>query len=82
MVSYEEMRGLASGNNQPNLSADLLGGFPVPIPPATKQAELKALFEAAQEKVAELEGQSTKIRIETTREIEKMILSTRPMEAR
>ena len=36
MVSYDEMRALASGNNQPNLSADLLGGFPIPIPPSTR----------------------------------------------
>lgn len=81
MVSYDEMRGLASGNNQPNLSADLLGGFPIPIPPATKQAELKTLFEEAQRKVAELEAQSAQIRNQTTREIEEMILGIRPVEA-
>jgi type I restriction enzyme S subunit len=80
MVSYDEMRGLASGNNQPNLSADLLGGFPIPIPPIAKQAELKSLFEIAQQKVAELEGQSAQIRNQTTRDIEKMILGTRPAE--
>lgn len=81
MVSYNEMRGLASGNNQPNLSADLLGGFPIPILPATKQTELKMLFEIAQRKVAELEEQSAQIRNQTTKEIEKMILGTRPVEA-
>lgn len=80
MISYDEMRGLASGNNQPNLSADLLGGFPIPIPPETKQAELKTLFEVAQRKVAELEEQSAQIRNKTTREIEKMILGTLPVE--
>ena len=81
MVSYDEMRGLASGNNQPNLSADLLGGFPIPIPPATKQTELKKLFEIAQRKVAELEDQSAQIRNQTTKEIEKMILGILPVEA-
>jgi restriction endonuclease S subunit len=80
MVSYDEMRGLASGNNQPNLSADLLGGFPIPIPPATKQAELKTLFEIAQQKVAELKEQSAQIRNQTTRDIEKMILGNRSVE--
>ena len=80
MVSYDEMRALASGNNQPNLSADLLGGFPIPIPPSTKQTELKTLFEIAQRKVAELEKQNAQIRSQTSKEIEKMILGTHPVE--
>ena len=80
MVSYDERRALASGNNQPNLSADLLGGFPIPIPPSTKQTELKTLFEIAQRKVAELEKQNAQIRSQTSKEIEKMILGTHPVE--
>lgn len=80
MVSYEEMRGLASGNNQPNLSANLLSEFLVPIPPLKKQAELKALIERMQHKVSKLEDQSALIRSKTTREIEKMILGTLPVE--
>lgn len=81
MVSYDEMRGLASGNNQPNLSADLLSGFPIPIPPATRQTELKTLFEVSQRKVAELEKQIALIRNQTTKEIERMILGIHQVEA-
>jgi len=82
MISYEEMRGLASGNNQPNLSANLLSEFPVPIPPLKKQAELKALIERMQHKVSKLEDQSAQIRSKTTRDIEKMILGTLPVEVK
>lgn len=81
MVSYDEMRGLASGNNQPNLSADLLSDFPIPLPPSNKQAELKMLFETAQQKISELEKQSVHIRNQSTSEIEKMILGVRSVGA-
>jgi len=80
MVSYDEMRGLASGNNQPNLSADLLGGFPIPIPPAKIQTELKGFFEVAQRKAAELEEQSAQMRNKTAKEMEKLILGACPVE--
>jgi type I restriction enzyme S subunit len=80
MVSYNEMRELASGNNQPNLSADLLGEFPIPIPPKTKQSELKTIFETAQKKVAQLEAQSVMTRSQMIKESEKMILGVRPLE--
>lgn len=79
MVSYDEMRGLASGNNQPNLSADLLGGFPVPVPPARKQTELKTLFETAQRKVEDLVEHSARIHSQATKEIEEMILGIHPV---
>ncbi len=82
MVSYDEMRGLASGNNQPNLSADLLGGFPIPIPPVTKQAKLKDIFENAQQIVAKIEEESAQIRNQATRDIEEMILGTCPVEVK
>lgn len=80
IVSYEAMRSLASGNNQPNLSAELIGGFPVPIPPKEKQKELKELFEKAQIEVSRLQSHKGEIRERTAKEIEKLILGLRPVE--
>ena len=82
IVSYEEMRGLASGNNQPNLSADLLGAFPIPIPPMAKQQELIALFEAAQQEIARLDSENLQTRARSAKEIEEMIVGTLPIEVR
>ncbi len=81
MVSYDEMRTLASGNNQPNLSADLLGGFPVPIPPMAKQKELKNIIENAQKKIAELELINSSLRTESSYQLEKIILGIQPVES-
>jgi type I restriction enzyme S subunit len=80
MVSYEAMRSLASGNNQPNLSAELIGGFPVPIPPKEKQNELKELFEKAQIEVSSLQSHKDEIRERAVKEIERMILGLHPLE--
>ena len=80
MISYDEMRSLASGNNQPNLSADLLGDFPIPIPPKHKQLELKNIFESAQAAIAALELEQTTLRAKLQIELEQMILGTRKVD--
>ena len=37
ILSYEELRGLAQGGNQPNLNAGMIKNFPILIPPMEKQ---------------------------------------------
>lgn len=80
MISYEEMRALASGNNQPNLSADLLGDFLIPIPPKSKQGELKTLFEHALTTSEQIEEEKSELETESKRHIEKLILGTLSVE--
>lgn len=79
MVSYNEIRKLASGNNQPNLSAELLGNFLVPIPPKEKQEELKIFFRSSQEKLSELEFENSTLLNKSIQQIEQMILGTVPL---
>ena len=39
ILSYEELRGLAQGGNQPNLNAGMIKDFPILVPPMEKQRE-------------------------------------------
>lgn len=80
MASYEEMRQLASGNNQPNLSAELLGSFPIPIPSPVVQKDLKGIYENAQVEIENLKSRKKYLVQQTTEEIEKLILGTLSVE--
>lgn len=47
VFSYERLRGLAEGGNQPNLSGGMVKSFPVLLPPAAMQDEFAAFFQRA-----------------------------------
>ena len=40
ILSYDELRGLAQGGNQPNLNAGMIKDFPILVPPMEKQKQL------------------------------------------
>ncbi len=40
MSEYENLRGMASGNNQPNLNAEMIANYEVPLPPLEFQKRL------------------------------------------
>ena len=39
ILSYDELRGLAQGGNQPNLNAGMIKGFPILVPPMHEQQQ-------------------------------------------
>jgi restriction endonuclease S subunit len=79
MARYNDLRGLASGNNQPNLSAELVRAFPVPIPPERLQRAMIQRVEAGRVEIANLKTDA-KARAESAKvDVEAMILGTKPV---
>ena len=42
MAGYEPIRAIAQGSGQPNLSADLIANFKIPLPPLSEQSLIAA----------------------------------------
>ncbi len=79
MARYNDVRCLASGNNQPNLSAKLLRAFPVPIPPEPLQRAMIQRVEAARSEIAKLKQESN-VRADAAKaDVEAMILGIKPV---
>ncbi len=51
MSQYENLRSLASGNNQPNLNAEMVGDVNIPLPPLERQREIMAQVASARDEV-------------------------------
>jgi restriction endonuclease S subunit len=80
MVRYHDLRALASGNNQPNLSAELVRAFPIPLPPLPVQQAMMKRVEAGRAEIARLKAEA-QARAEAARaDVEAMILGTKPVE--
>lgn len=77
MVRYHDLRGLASGNNQPNLSAALVRAFPVPIPPEIVQLKLIERVEAGRAEIAALKADAQARAGTAKADVEAMILGAR-----
>jgi type I restriction enzyme, S subunit len=74
MSQYEAMRSLASGNNQPNLNAEMISNLRIPLPPKSAQEEILRRVAASREEIAhELEA-TERLRRETKAEVEELIL--------
>lgn len=58
MSEYDNLRDLASGNNQPNLNAEMIATYPVPLPPLAIQREIVRQVEAGRAEVARLREQT------------------------
>ena len=54
---YDDIRSLASGNNQPNLNAEKIKNYSIVVPPIEKQKELIAYIYSLKEKQTELKKQ-------------------------
>ncbi len=80
MVRYDNLRGLASGNNQPNLSAELVRAFPVPIPPERLQHVIIERVKADRAEIAKLKADA-KARADAAKaNVEAMILGAQPVD--
>ena len=79
MARYNDLRALASGNNQPNLSAELVRAFSVPIPPEQLQRALIQRAKAGRAEVAKLKADA-KVRAEAAKaDVEAMVLGIKPV---
>ncbi len=77
MSEYENLRGMASGNNQPNLNAEMIANYEVPLPPLEFQ---KDLVKEVQMRRASIKATREAVTIhinEIKADIEAMILGTK-----
>lgn len=81
MNRYHDIRVLASGNNQPNLSAELIGSFPIPLPPPSVQRSIIERVEVGRAEIAREREAAERLRTETRTEVEEMILGLRKVDS-
>ncbi len=77
MSEYDDLRSMASGNNQPNLNAAMIANYPVPLPSLDIQKEIVKQFFDGRAKAAQERERATQIRQQAEAEIEARILGTK-----
>jgi type I restriction enzyme, S subunit len=72
---YHRLREMASGNNQPNLNAQMIKDYPVIIPPINIQKEVIEKIKLIKSSIVKNKELKTKILLEAEEEFEKAIFS-------
>lgn len=75
MNEYNRLRALASGNNQPNLNAQMIKDYKVVIPPLEIQAEIIEVVSKMKEEIDVLMTKAEKNRAEAIKEFENEIFN-------
>tara|TARA_R110002111_G_scaffold222467_1_gene284538 strand:+ start:2095 stop:3450 length:1356 start_codon:yes stop_codon:yes gene_type:complete len=75
MNEYDRLRALASGNNQPNLNAQMIKNYKVVIPPLDKQAEIVSDYFNYKQKAKKHRTNSISLIQKAETEFEKAIFS-------
>ena len=78
---YFNLRALASGNNQPNLNAEMIASYPVPLPPLEIQRDLVARVEARRAEIARERHVMDEEVSRLKRGLEAVILGAMPVES-
>ncbi len=73
MGEYERLRELASGNNQPNLNAQMIKNYKVIVPPFDTQNRIIEHFKLLKEKIKSLKNKIEQIKLEAETEFETAI---------
>ncbi len=81
MGEYSRLRELASGNNQPNLNAEMIACYPIPLPPLEVQKSLVERAHAVQVEIAQSRMEADHLAREAQREVEETILGIRTISA-
>jgi type I restriction enzyme S subunit len=81
MSQYERLREMASGNNQPNLNAEMIATFPLPLPPLDVQREIMRRVEASRAEIARERETAARTAREAESELEALILGTKQIES-
>jgi restriction endonuclease S subunit len=79
MSEYEDLRDLASGNNQPNLNAAMIANYPVPLPPLDVQRDIIRRVEAGRAEIARERESAQRQAREAEAEVEALVLGTREL---
>jgi restriction endonuclease S subunit len=74
---YDAMRALASGNNQPNLNAQMIANLRIPLPPLAVQKEIIRRMAAGRAEIASEHQVAERLAKTITSEVEAMILGTK-----
>ncbi len=76
MSQYDNMRTLASGNNQPNLNADMISNLRIPVPPLAEQQKIMGRVAAGRAEIAREREAVENLTKSIHAEIEALILGT------
>lgn len=79
MSQYDNMRALASGNNQPNLNADMISNLRIPVPPLAEQQQIMERVAAGRAEIAREREAAEHIAKLIHAEIEALILGTKSL---
>lgn len=80
MSEYDGLRELASGNNQPNLNADIIANYPVPIPPWDVQKAMVQRVEIGRQAIAREREAAERKKQDIEADIEALILGIKAIE--
>lgn len=79
MSQYEAIRALASGNNQPNLNAEMIANLRIPLPPLAVQKQIMERVAAGRSEIAREREAAEKLAKKISAEVEALILGTKPL---
>ena len=70
---YDDIRSMASGNNQPNLNAEKIKNYDIVVPPISKQMQLIDFVKSLKDKQEQLKALSTELISTAYKEFEQKI---------
>lgn len=70
---YDDLRSLASGTNQPNLNAEKIKNYMLPLPPKEIQAEIVSYVNAAKKHIRELETKAAALKSKAIKNFEQAL---------
>jgi type I restriction enzyme S subunit len=73
MNEYERLRALASGNNQPNLNAQMIKNYEVVIPPVNIQQKIKTIVHEMKVEIKKNKEKSTDVKQQALKDFENEI---------
>lgn len=79
MSQYDAMRTLASGNNQPNLNAEMIANLQISLPPLKIQRKLVERVTVARAEIARERAAAAELRQTIAAEVESLILGTKSL---
>ena len=79
MSQYDAMRALASGNNQPNLNAEMIANVHISLPPLKVQRKLVERVATARAEMARERAAAAQLRQTIAAEVESLILGAKPL---
>lgn len=76
MSQYHNIRALASGNNQPNLNAQMIKNYDVIVPPLEKQKEISDHISEIKKEIERLRNEAGSLKERAEREFEETVFKT------